>query len=206
MNLKIVAKRWEQLQALVTPEDPKQPEAVPYVLYDSQTYTSAATTKLDFFTAVNSDPTLSNMEVSGTLPNPQVFEIHRIFIDVLSRPSDNAAATPLGQADDLALLFNTARATLTFSMSSKTLGPIPARFCGPSHAIMGAMTGTLTAVAQIQMGWRALTGGYPVNGQIVIPPQQKFGFTMNFSAAQTLEGGNTVISIGLLGVLHRKVS
>lgn len=206
MNLKIVPKTWQQLQGLITPEDPKQPEAVPYVLYDSQQYVSGTSTQLNFFTAVNADATLSNMEVSGTLPNPQVFELHRIFIDVLSRPSDNGAATPLGQIDDLSQIFHTGRATLTFSMASKTWGPIPARFAGPSGAVQGAVSGTFTAPLVHQVGWRALTGGFPVNGQVIIPPQQKFGFTMNFASALTLEGGNTYISLGLLGVLHRKVS
>ncbi len=206
MQLKIVPKTFAQLQAMASPEDPKQPEALPFVLYDSALLTSGTTTTLNFFTAVNSDATLSNMDLSGSLPQPQYFEIHRIFIDVLSRPSDNGAATALGQADDLALIFNTNRATLTFKMAAKEWGPMPARFCGPSHAIQGAIAATLTAQAQIQLGWRALTGGFPVNGAIVIPPQQKFGFTMTLASAPTLEGGNTYIGLGLLGVLHRKVS
>lgn len=205
MNLKIIPKRWNELKALISPVDASQPEAVPYVLYDSQQYISATSTRLSFFQNVSADKTLSNMETSGVLPSPQHFEIHRVFIDVLSRPSIGAGVAT-GQADDISLLFHTARATLTYTGAGKRWGPIPARFAGPSGSINTALTGTLTAPATVQGGWRDFTGGFPINGQLVIPPMQAFLFDLDFAGAQTLVGGNTYISVGLLGVLHRRVS
>ena len=205
MQLNMRPRRWGELQQLLTPVA-GEPESLPYIFYDSQLYTSGTTVSQDFFTNVNTDRTLSNMETAGVLPQPHVFEVHRLFVDVLSRPSDNGAATPLGQIDDLAQLFHTARATITFTMASKTLGPIPLRAIGPSHSIQGAISGTFTAPVVHQAGWRAFTGGYPINGLIVIPPQQRFGFTINYASASTLEGGNVYVALSLLGALHRKVS
>lgn len=205
LNLKIIPKTWGQLQAMLTPQDPRQPESVPYILYDTQQYISGATTLLSFFQQVNADKTLTNMETAGVLPAPQHFEIHRIFVDVLSRPSAGVG-TAVGQADDISLLFNTGRATLTYTGSGKRWGPIPARACGPLHSVNAALAGTLTAPAHLQVGWRDANGGFPINGQFVIPPSQSFGFDMAFAAAQTLGGGNTYISVSLLGVLHRRVS
>lgn len=205
LNLRIIPKTWGQLQAMLTPADPRQPESVPYVLYDSQQYVSGASTRLTFFQNVSADKTLTNMETAGVLPSPQHFEIHRIFIDVLNRPSAGAG-TAAGQPDDIALLFNTGRATLTYTGAGKRWGPIPARACGPLHAVNAAIGATLTAPANIQAGWRDFNGGFPINGQFVIPPSQAFSFDLDFAAAQTLAGGNTYIAVSLLGVLHRRVS
>lgn len=205
MHLKIIPKTWAQLTAMLTPSDPRQPESVPYILYDTQQYVSGATTLLSFFQTVNPDKTLTNMETSGVLPAPQHFEIHSIFVDVLNRPSVGAG-TVAGQIDDLSALFHIGRATITYASSGKRWGPIPARACGPISAINGAVGATLTAPANIQAGWRDYNGGFPINGQFIIPPSQSFGFDMAFAAAQTLAGGNTYISMSLLGVLHRRVS
>lgn len=204
---RIVPKSTAQLDAMARPVDPRQPEALPYVLYDTQLYDSAATTSLTFFAGTNSDQTLTNQESAGGLPAGQRFEVNRVFLDILSRPSVNAAATALGQLDDIALLLHTARATLTFSMASKTLGPIPATFFGRSGGPVGDIaSGTFTAPVFISAGHVEHTGGFPVNGTMIILPVTRFGWTMNFAAAQTLAGGDTYIRVSMLGVLHRRVS
>ena len=168
MGLRIVPKTWAQLRAMLTPERADQPESLPYSLYDTQTYVSGTTTRLTFFQSVQTDRTLSNMETSGTLPQPQFFEVHKLFIDVLSRPSTNAAAAPLGQADDLSLLFHAARATITYTGSGKRWGPIPARATSPLSAINANIAATLTAPANVSAGWRDFTGGFPVNGALLM--------------------------------------
>jgi hypothetical protein len=203
--LKIIPKLYAQLAALVTPERADQPEALPYVLYDTQQYVSGTTTRLTFFAGTNADTTMSNIESAGGIPAGQFFEVHKVFVDVLNRPSVNAAATGLGQLDDLALLFNIGRAALTFTTAAKTLGPIPGTFFCQSGGIEGSISSNIAAPAVVEAGTRQHTGGFPVNGHIVLPPQQRFTWTMDFAAAQTLAGGNTNIRLAMLGVLHRPV-
>lgn len=199
-----------QLAAAANPQLANQPEAQPWILYDTQSYTSGSTTTLSFFASTNTDKTLSNMESSGQLPDPQYMIVHYVTCDILSVPSVTTTAAATGALNDIELLLKAARATFTFQMSNKNYGPFPLRAC---HSLGGATgliaaEGTETAPARniVQQANNGIpgSGGFPFMGALVIPPKVGFGVTLNFAAAQTLTG-NTNICIGLAGVLYRRV-
>lgn len=199
-----------QLLQAANPQSASQPEAIPWILYDSQTYTSAATTTLSLFAAVNADKTLSNMESSGQLPDPQFHVVHYVTCDMLIVPAAVAGHTgaAAGVLSDIDLLLKgTGRGTFTFVMSNKNYGPFPLMACHSLGGATGVMAGTLTAEAMISQGNNGIPGGggFPFLGSLVIPPKVGFGVTLNWATAQTMGGGNPIIRIGLPGILYRRV-
>jgi hypothetical protein len=176
-------------------------------LYDTATYVSAATTNLSLFAQTNADKTLSNMESSGQLPDPQFLVVHYVTCDFLITPIANAAhAAAAGVLNDIDLLLKAGRATFTFNMSNKNYGPFPLMSCHSLGGATGVGFGTLTAEASITQGNNGIpgSGGFPFMGSLVIPPKVGFGVTLNWSSAQTLSA-NALIRIGLAGVLYRRV-
>lgn len=188
------------------PADASLPEALPYVLYDTQTYPSAGIAHLDFFQAVQSDKTLSNIEQAGTLPAPQFFDIWSIKLDILSTPSATTADTAAGVGNDAELILKAARATFTLTIASKTLGPMPATYLGSSGLIrIGFDTGRAAAAGAIIQQVQGIdNGGFPIQGAITLPPTQRFAIGMDFVAA-TAVSTNTPLRVSLHGVLYRKV-
>lgn len=196
-----------QLAAAANPQVGNQPEAIPWILYDTATYVSGTTTTLSLFAAVNADKTLSNMESSGQLPDPQYMIVHYVTCDILVTPTVVVAGTTVGALNDIDLLLKgTSRATFTFAMSNKNYGPFPLNACHSLGGATGTGWGTLTAQTSIQQANNGIpgSGGFPFMGAIVIPPKVGFGITLNFAAAQTLSA-NALIRIGLAGVLYRRV-
>lgn len=177
------------------------------VLYDTQTALAAGVTQLNFFTNVNADQTLSNMELAGTLPADTFFDVWRIFVDANRVLTATVADTAAGVMNDIALLLHSARATLTFSMFNKPVGPVPLTFFGNSGRPEGYLgTGRAAAAgAVIQAGAMPDNGGWPANGTIRIPPQTKFGVQLNIAsgAAVTLSA-DTPLRVTLLGVKYRR--
>jgi hypothetical protein len=206
--------RWEpvlttgQLVNKANPQAANQPEAMPWFLYDTQLITSGTTSTLSFFTAVNADKTLSNMEQSGALADPQYFVLHYVTCDILDPPVANAghAATALGPVNDIDIILKTQRATFTFNMSNKIYGPFPLSLCHSTGGATGAGTATYTAEASIWYGNNGIpgSGGFPFLGSITIPPKVGFNVTVNMAAEPTLSG-NINVRLGLAGVLYRRV-
>lgn len=190
-------------------------------LYDTQTAASAGLATLNFFTNVNSDVTLSNMETAGVLPAGQYFDVWRIFVDANRLPTVTNIAgvgagptpTAAGAFNDLATILHTGRAVVTFTMFNKPLGPIPLTFFGNSGsaegliqpALSGAYAATTTQIAIYQTARMPDNGGWPANGTLRIPPQTKFGVTINFASGVTL-GADTPLRITLLGVRYRQTA
>jgi len=197
-----------QLQNAANPQSAGQPEAMPWFLYDSQTYTSGTTTSQTFFQTVQTDKTLGNMESAGQLPDPQYFIVHYVTCDILSSPVASAAGTAAdaGPLNDIDLLLKAGRATFTFQMSNKNYGPFPLTLCHATGGATGIIAGTETAPKMIAQGNNGIvgSGGFPVLGALVIPPKVGFNIVTNFASAQTLSG-NIVIRLGLAGVLYRRV-
>jgi hypothetical protein len=197
---------YQTLSAKTKPADASLPEALPYVLYDTQTYPLAGqVADLQFFTTVNADKTLSNIETPNSLPAPQFFDIHRIFLDFLSAAPVSNAAAPAGVANDIELILKTARMTFTFTLASKVLGPIPATFLGYSGGA-SAQLGTTSAANTAQQANGSDNGGFPVNGAITLPPTQTFRLTASFQSTLVPVSQNTLLRVSFLGVLYRKVA
>lgn len=197
-----------QLAAAANPVSAGQPEAQPWFLYDTQLITSASTTSASFFVNQNADKTMSNMEASGQLPDPQYFIVHYVTCDILDPPIANAghAASALGPVNDIDVLLKTQRATFTFNMSNKAYGPFPLTLCHGTGGATGNGTATYTAEASIWYGNNGIvgSGGFPFLGSLVIPPKVGFNITVSFAAAPTLSG-NLNMRIGMAGVLYRRV-
>jgi hypothetical protein len=203
---RIVPRSRAQLEAMASPENARQPESLPWVLYDTQPFVNATTTSLAYYTTQQSDKTLGNMEGSGALPDPQYFEVMNIGMDLLNVPFQIAAATAVGPINDLALLLHSARATFEINVSNKRTGPFPATFLHASGGPTGFGYGTFTAPGGHQWAVNGIfDGGYNVGGSIIFKPKVGFDVTLRFAAVQTLNVNNQNLRIWMQGVLHRAV-
>lgn len=197
-----------QLAAAANPQSSNQPEALPWMLYDTISYVSGTTVSQTFFQSVQADKTLGNMESAGQLPDPQYFVMHYLTCDILQVPTIDAAADQVGALNNIDLLLKAARATFTFQMSNKFYGPFPLTLCHSTGGATGNGWGTNAAPNNIQFGNNGIpgSGGFPVLGAQVIPPKVGFSIIINYAAAQTLAGGTAVnIRFGMAGVLYRRV-
>jgi hypothetical protein len=203
-----LAKAYEWLRDVVKPANSGQPESIPHVLFDTQTYAQAGQATLQFFqsTAANrADPTLSNF-ASGNLEAYNYFEIHRAFMIIHALPNTNAAVAITGAASDVEIIHKTARGILTFAMAGKNYFGFPLAFFGrpggpvPIYSSYG--TGTV-ANNVITAGETENNGGFPVLGNIVIPPMQQVKTTLQFNS--TAISAATNITVAYMGVLHRPV-
>lgn len=205
-RFKVVPKSRQDLDRLAFPERAGLPEAIPYVFYDTQLYTSAATLQLNFFTGVNADKSMSNMESGGQFPDPQYFEVQFIGCDILIDASLAGASTEVGALDDIQKLVLVSRARFTFTMAQKAYGPIPLSFLHGSGGATGVIGASLTAPNAIQVGNNGIfDGGYHIGGAIIIPPKVGFATTIDFAAAQTLNAGNVNVRLWMHGTWHRRV-
>lgn len=208
MRWPIVPKTQSELRELSSPNGAKS-EAIPYTLYDTQSYAAAGVAQLNFFLTQQNDPTLSNLDTAGTLPNPQWFEIHGIFLDFLGTPliraggaADTVAA---GQLQDIEILLKTARMIGQLTIAQKTYGLQPATFYHASGGAVGFAAGLYTAATQVNFGNNGLQGQtWAPNGSIIIPPTQAFKFQLFLSAATAISV-TTNLRVTLAGVLHRAV-
>lgn len=193
----------EQLVALANPSSAALPEALPYVLYDTLTYTDNSTVRLNFFQQVTTND-LTNMEIAGSLADPQFFRIYSIGMDIL-RDATTGAGVPAGAIDDVHKLALTARAYWTFTMSQKRYGPIPLSFLHASGGATGMSAGTFAATTNIEFANNGVfDGGYWVGGSLVIPPKIAFNLEVNWPAAVDLTA-DVKIRVWLAGVLFRRV-
>jgi hypothetical protein len=192
----IVTYAYDFLQSRVVPQSLNAPEALPWVLFDTVTYLAAGVAHLDAFRNVNADPTMSNMDVAGSLPAGVYFDVHRILITPLP-----VSPTIVTTAADIGILYNVARGNFTFTVNAKPIGPFPIRFAGdagqPSQQGANAVAGTSQYLGGPQ------NGGFPVNGAIKLSPAQKFGVGLDFNSSATT--ANVLIQVALLGILYRKI-
>jgi hypothetical protein len=203
----ITPKTKQQLAQIVDPQVVAggQSEATPWVLYDTQLYTSAATTTQTFFATQQNDRTLSNLLQAGALTDPQYFEIFNLGFDVLQDLSTSAGAET-GVLDDIQKLMLVGRPIFTLTISDKNYGPFPLSFLHTSGGAVGMGWGTFTAEESIEYGNNSLPdGGWNWRGSVVIPPKVGFSVTVQWAAAQTLAAGNPQVRFWMAGCLHRRV-
>lgn len=195
------------VQQRSTPQSGMSAEVIWHQLYDTQTYTDNATTRSVFFQVANADKTLSNMEASGQLPSPQMFQIHNVALDILSTiPVTTAAGGIAGVLNDLALLiFGAAqRPTWTLHISQKAYGPYSLTTLHGTGGPTGFGWGTFTAEESIQFAKNDPVGGWNYFGQLTIRQQESFDVELNWAAAaDTTEDKRFRVS--LFGVLNRRV-
>jgi hypothetical protein len=195
----------DQIAAFVNPQSAGQPEAVPWVLFDTQLYTSATTTQLTFFRTQQADATMSNMLQGGALTDPQHFQIYHLGFDVLADNTTEANG-PTGILDDIALLMLVNRGTFTLDIQQKLYGPFPLSLLHTSGGPVGVIAGGV-ANEFIQSGNNSFPdGGWNWFGGVWIPPKVSFGVILNWSAATTFsDAANKNLRFWMSGTLYRSV-
>ena len=188
---------------VATPDTANQPECLPWELWDTQTFVNATTLSLSYFTAVNADKTLSNMDAAASLPDPQFFEIWFINVDYLF-PTMTSVASVQGNANDIHILQQSLRGILTLTISNKTVGQFPLNMIHSAGGPMGLDSGVIATSQQIGNNG-VQDGGLWCGGQIILPPKVNFTVAISFTSTGTLNTNNLGIQVGLQGVLHRRV-
>lgn len=207
MKFPVRPRTLADLERMATPQPVEggQSEAVPWQLFNVQTYVSAATTQLRFFTAAPATPRLGNVGGAG-LPAPQFFEAYYISLDIKVEPDVAAAHDPL--LDTWGILNGAAGGlagdpTWTFQLADKNLGQFPLRGLHTLGGPTGFTTNVTTEYANNADA--SGVGTFCFDGAIVIPPTQAFSVTLDWPAAVTLTAGNIELVVTLSGVLHRRV-
>lgn len=208
LRFPVKAKPRQVLAVQANPEAANQPEALPWVLYDTQPWTTAVTFNTTHFGAQQNDPTLSNMEGPGQLPDPQFFEIWYWGVDFLLASINAAApaATVSHWADIIQFLW-TQRGTWEFNISNKKTGQFPLSFMHGSGGPQGFGYGNSATTARFEYGNNGpADGGFCTAGAITIPPKLGFNVILRTFAAPTLTAGSPLnVRTWMAGVLHRRV-
>lgn len=205
-RIKIRTKTRAQLAVLANPESANQPEALPWILYDTQAWTTAVTATQVYFGSIQTDKTLGNMEGPGQLPDPQYFEIAYWGCDILVTPDFATTNTQPSSILDVAQFLFVQRGIWTFHISNKNIGPFPLTFFHASGGPTGYMAGTWTAPARTSYANNGIfDGGFCVEEAIIIPPKLGFDVTVQTAAAPTLVQSPLNVRVWQAGVLHRRV-
>jgi hypothetical protein len=205
--MKVVARTRPALSRSANPVSAKEPEALPWVLFDTQAWTTAVTITQTYFQTVQNDKTLGNMEGPGQLPDPQYFEIHYIGADFLLSPNSVAAVAAAGPLNDIAQFLFAQRGIWTFNISNKRVGPFPLSFLHASGGPTGYLAITNTATAQKnEYGNNGIfDGGFCVGGALLIPPKVSFDITLQVAAVLTLQTTPLNVRVWMAGALFRRV-
>jgi len=200
---------WKDIQQRVAPQSP---EGVPWWLYNTQTYTDNASTKLTFFTATDSNEDLTNLPSGGVLPADQCLFIHNIYIDYFLAAGTafvtaGAGAAVTGVVDDIGLLHLGGRGRLLLKIRSKDYGPWPISAFQGLGSLNMVINGTQAAGADLQAATNAQgvgSGRGALGGAIVIPPQTSFQVSLLWPAAINLTADYRV-RVTLHGALYRNI-
>ncbi len=201
----IRARTLQELEALSSPQSVMggQSEVSYHEIYDTDTYTSAATTQMDFFNTARANQQLTNFAGAGRFPSPQYFIPHCLMVDY----GVIRAATAF--QDMQFLLFGTGVAgvgmpTIDMEYANKRYGPWP---LSQAHGTGGptGMSDTTTADAANQVANNSYPdGGIWLNGETVgFAPNQNFRFIINWDGAVTL-AAHLNIRVTVAGEWHRR--
>lgn len=206
-RMRVVARTRGALVREAQPTSAQQPEALPWILYDTQAWTTAVTTTQTYFTTVQNDKTLGNMEGPGQLPDPQFFEVHYIGCDFLLSPNSVASVAVAGPLNDITQFLFAQRGTFEFNISNKRMGPFPLSFLHASGGPTGYLAITNAAAAQKNeyANNGVFDGGFCVGGALLIPPKVSFDITLRLAAAATLQTTPLNVRVWQAGALYRRV-
>lgn len=201
LRFPVQAKSLRQLKSMAEPQPVEggQSEALPWTFYDTATYVSGTTTRLELFTQTRSNNGLSNLNGRG-LPTPQYFEIYGWTLDVLRAPGDVDVFGDVWGIINGTGATGAGTPTFAFDLADKITGPFPLRMF---HGL-GGISGYTTRTAQEYANNSFPDGGFWLDGSIVIPPNQTFKTILVWPSAVTLSG-DVDLQIGMTGVLHRRV-
>ena len=196
-----------QLQLMSSPARATDLEAIPHVFHDVQAFTSATTTALRFFQAVQATVDLGNFLAAGQLPDPMWFQPFYFGLDIMVLPT-TAAATVVGALDDMHRLLMTTRPTINVAIAMKPyIQDIPLSFLHGSGGATGLGGGiaagplTTAAVANNSIP----DGGWCVYGSFVIPPKQNLSAVVTYPAVVTINASPVNFRLWMAGVWFRRV-
>jgi len=205
-RMRVVARTRGVLARDASPQSASQPEALPWVLFDTQAWTTAVTTNQTYFTAIQNDKTLGNMEGPGQLPDPQYFEVHYIGCDFLVPQQFLVAAAATGPMTDIIQFLFTQRGTWEFNISNKRVGPFPLSFLHASGGVTGYFATNSATVGKLEYANNGVfDGGFCVGGSILIPPKVSFDITLRTAVAPTLTNTPLNVRVWMAGALYRRV-
>lgn len=186
------------------PPSGRSPEAIWHLIYDTKVYTDNATTSLNFFDSANVGTLdLSNMELPGQFPAPQVFDIHGIFCDLWTAAGVSTNAATAGNVNDIMLLLFVGRPRWLLTIQQKNYGPYPLRALHGLNAPVGLLSQTVATVSQ-QQATNDRSPGWNYNGSITVPANTAFQFNVTWAAAQDLTA-DWRVQISMTGKLSRAV-
>jgi hypothetical protein len=189
--------------------DPTDKEVLTAMLWHRQTYTSAATLSLPFFSVLPTTVAGGNMELASQLPNGKSFLIQAIRVIVCINTTERATAVPANgvvasAVQDVSRLIYSSEVELLVGTKSYGLFPtcvLPAG-CGPWGGLAVSGTAAATNHSPISFAVNGLPDSrnvYSLGVPITIPPQYRFQVNINWLAALTLSAGNTDIIVALDG-------
>lgn len=182
-------------------------EVIPHILYDTQTYTTAVTTVLPFFTSVPANDSVSNVNPPSVLPSPESFLIKTIFWMVpnqLETIDQGAAGNLASQFNDIILLANTGICRLT--IGDKPYGPWPLYRLPCSTFPKAALAAAGAEAANLVSAYGNTDGPmYPLLPPLLIAPLQKFRVSLEWPAGAVATAASRSIKVGLDGQLSRGI-
>lgn len=184
-------------------------ECVGWMWWDTNQYTSAATTQLRYFNALRANLSLSNMEVAGQLSAPKAFFLRAILVKPLLPTFVTTAAadgnTQTGAVNDMEQLLHTG--VLQLQIGQKIYGQWPLwKLSAGGGVVPFYQTGDVDVVVQTaNNGICDSRSVYTLTKPLFIAPQINFQIDLIWPAALTLDVGNQNIWVGLDGDLVRPV-
>lgn len=208
-------KTFGQLRQSIAPMLPGEPERIPWTWFDTVSYVSGTSTQLDFFQTVQTDRVLGNMQAAGQIPAPMYFDLHHLGIYFDLHVSHFTDAAPAAQPAVGALndLVNLVEGAVSLQIAQKEywsgkVGMCPGGYGPHGQLSIGGSDVAATSSNYIQQG----TNGVPdlrnrnnFWGDITLPHNQNFLVRLNWTAAITLQEGNTPIVVVMDGYLYRRV-
>lgn len=192
---------YQDLFDAAAPDSAFMPEAVPNVIYDTQSFDDNWSS-ISFFAETNPDKTMSNIQQANTMPGEQYFVLYSVTFDFLAGPA-NISTTP-DQYNDLREILDVARATLTMQIADKDIFKIPLRVCHSAGAVWAAFQGTPATNGIVNAAFNApASGQFWTDGAIILPPKQTFTMTLTGVPSQMVTA--RLGQLAMHGALYRPV-
>ena len=205
VRFRIVARTKAYLDANSSASNSTQPEAIPYTFFDQQNF-ATLWTGVSFFSNVQADPTLGNIQQQNTLSADQYFQLEAITLDwIISATALSTSGVGPAIVDDLLQILNGARGKFVMQLAMKTYIDTPFHCFHSSGGInVQYQVGqpAANAIGNYAQNWYP-DGGYNIGGSIILPPRQTFTFVAVGVAAalSTTRAGR----VTMWGTLYRKV-
>ena len=193
---------WRRRYATV---DPRQYEVIGAPLFDqSQTYTSATTTQINFFSTVPGNKFLGNIQIAQQLPAGISFNIYAVrfitFLEPFSLVMSGTGTVQTGLADDLFKLYT--QGYFSLSILNKLYLECPLWMLAPGAGLFGnAIFGTAAAGAAAQFSnWGSPDprSVHTLAQPIVIPPQTNFNPIATWPNGAVTLSGQSPVRVGLV--------